>query len=46
MLFRRLYDDDLAQASYLIACQQTGEALVVDPSREVVAYMRAAVRQI
>ena len=42
MLFRRLYDDDLAQASYLIGCQQTGEALVIDPSREVVAYMRAA----
>ena len=42
MLFRRLYDDDLAQASYLIGCQVTGEALVVDPSREVVRYLRAA----
>src|SRR5688572_26293716 len=42
MLFRRLYDDDLAQASYLIGCQQTGEALVIDPSREVVTYLRAA----
>ncbi len=42
MLFRRLYDDDLAQASYLIGCQATGEALVVDPSREVVRYLRAA----
>src|SRR5687767_5383874 len=42
MLFRRLYDEDLAQASYLIGCQQTGEALVIDPSREVVVYMRAA----
>ena len=42
MLFRRLYDDDLAQASYLIGCQQTGEALVIDPLREVVGYLRAA----
>ena len=42
MLFRRLYDDDLAQASYLIGCQATGDALVVDPSREVVRYLRAA----
>ena len=42
MLFRRLYDDDLAQATYLIGCQATGEALVVDPSREVVRYLRAA----
>ena len=42
MLFRRLYDDDLAQAGYLIGCQATGEALVVDPSREVVRYLRAA----
>ena len=34
MLLRRYYDDTLAQASYLIACQATGEALVVDPLRD------------
>ncbi|MDL1879359.1 hypothetical protein FBQ85_29970, partial [Cytophagia bacterium CHB2] len=31
MLFRMLYDDKLAQASYLIGCQRTGEALIIDP---------------
>ena len=31
MLFRMLYDDKLAQAAYLIGCQRTGEALIVDP---------------
>lgn len=39
MLFKRFYDDDLAQASYLIGCQQTGEALVVDPRRDVRCYL-------
>ena len=42
MLFLRLYEDEIAQASYLIACQQTGEAIVVDPSRDVGRYLRAA----
>ena len=30
MLFKCFYDDNLAQASYLIACEQTREAIVVD----------------
>ncbi|WP_125098854.1 MBL fold metallo-hydrolase [Leucobacter chromiireducens] len=34
MLLERMYDDDLAQASYLIGCQATGEALLVDPRRD------------
>ena len=34
MFFRRFYDDQLAQASYLLGCQATGEALVVDPNRQ------------
>ena len=42
MLFRRFYDAKLAQASYLIGCQQTGEAVVVDPSRDVQQYLDAA----
>lgn len=42
MFFRRLYDDQLAQASYLLGCQATGEALVVDPNRRVDAYLEAA----
>lgn len=42
MLFRRLYDDTLAQASYLIGCQRTGEAIVVDPLRDPERYLHAA----
>lgn len=42
MLFRPLYDPKLAQASYLVGCQQTGEAIVVDPSRDAGQYLAAA----
>ena len=45
MLFRMLYDDKLAQASYLIGCQRTGEALVIDPQRDVERYLTAAQRE-
>ena len=42
MLLRRFYDAPLAQASYLVGCQATGEALVVDPNRDVAHYLAAA----
>ena len=42
MLLRYLYDAHLAQASYLIGCQATGEALVVDPHRLLDVYHAAA----
>src|SRR4051812_11853089 len=42
MLFRRLYDDSLAQASYLIACQASKEAIIVDPRRDPATYLDAA----
>ena len=42
MLVRRFYDDRLAQASYLIACQRTGEAIVLDPARDITSYLDAA----
>jgi hydroxyacylglutathione hydrolase len=45
MFFRRFYDEGLAQASYLLGCQATGQALVVDPNREVNAYLQAAERE-
>ena len=35
MLLERIYDEDLAQAGYLIGCQAKGEALVVDARRDV-----------
>jgi hydroxyacylglutathione hydrolase len=42
MLLRYFYDAKLAQASYFVGCQQTGEALVVDPARDVEPYLKAA----
>jgi hydroxyacylglutathione hydrolase len=45
MYFERFYDTKLAQASYLIGCQDTGEALVVDPNRDVEQYVAAATRE-
>ena len=39
MLFERFYDEDLAQASYVIACQRSGEAIVVDPRRDIDTYL-------
>ncbi|PPH28801.1 rhodanese-like domain-containing protein [Rathayibacter sp. AY1F9] len=44
MLLERFYDDDLAQASYLIGCQATGDAVVVDPRRDVQVYLDTAAR--
>jgi hydroxyacylglutathione hydrolase len=42
MFFQRFYDAKLAQASYLIGCQQTGEAAIVDPNRDIEQYLAAA----
>lgn len=42
MLLKRFYDDKLAQASYLVGCAATGEALVIDANRDVEQYIRAA----
>lgn len=45
MILQRFYDDKLAQASYLIGCSATGEALVIDPLRDVEPYLAAAQRE-
>lgn len=42
MLLDRFHDDQLAQTSYLLGCEKTGEAIVVDPARDVERYVRAA----
>lgn len=42
MIFRRFYDDALAQASYMIACQSSSEAIVVDANMNTETYLRAA----
>ncbi len=42
MLLKYFYDNSLAHASYLVGCQRTGEAVVIDPSRSVDQYLEAA----
>ena len=44
MILERFYDEKLAQASYLVGCEATGEALVVDPNRDVEPYVERAAR--
>lgn len=42
MILKRFYDEKLAQASYLIGCARTGEACVIDPSRNLEQYLDVA----
>ncbi|MHA3683781.1 MBL fold metallo-hydrolase [Leucobacter sp. HY1908] len=44
MLLERIYDEDLAQASYFIGCQVNGEAIVVDPRRDTDVYLDLAAK--
>ncbi|MGB3375752.1 MAG: MBL fold metallo-hydrolase [Microbacterium sp.] len=44
MLLERIYDEDLAQASYFIGCQAKGEAIVIDPRRDIDVYLDLAVK--
>jgi hydroxyacylglutathione hydrolase len=45
MFLRLLYDEKLAHSSYLIGCQASGEAIVVDPNRNCDRYMDLARRE-
>jgi hydroxyacylglutathione hydrolase len=42
MFFQHIYDKTLAQASYLVGCQKTGEAIVIDAKRDVDTYIDIA----
>lgn len=42
MFFQHVYDKSLAQASYLIGCQVTGEAIVIDAQRDMDVYLKIA----
>lgn len=42
MFFEHIYDKSLAQGSYLIGCQATGESIVVDAKRDVDTYLEIA----
>ena len=45
MFFKRFYDTDLAQASYMVGCQKTGECLVIDAVRDISPYLAEAEAQ-
>jgi hydroxyacylglutathione hydrolase len=41
-MFQRYFDAGLAQASYLLACDRTHDAAIIDPRRDVDIYLAAA----
>jgi hydroxyacylglutathione hydrolase len=45
MLFRQYVDPKLAQYAYLVGCQASGEALLIDPLRDIDQYVEAAERE-
>ncbi len=42
MLFRQIFDEKLAQYAYLVGCPTTGEALLIDPERDIDQYVDLA----
>jgi len=42
MFLRQLFDPSLAQYSYLVGCQKTGEACIIDPERDARRYLELA----
>ena len=45
MLLKYFYDKALAHASYLVGCQKTGEAILIDPDRNIDQYLDMARRE-
>lgn len=45
MLLRYFYDEKLAHASYLVGCQKTGEAAIIDPMRNIEPYIQLAEKE-
>lgn len=42
MFFQQIFEEKLAQYAYLIGCQKTGEAIIVDPMRDIARYQHIA----
>lgn len=42
MFLRQVFDPALAQYAYLIGCQRTGQALIIDPERDIDRYVKLA----
>lgn len=45
MYFKHIYDNSLAQGSYMIGCQKTGETIVIDAKRDVDTYLEIAKKE-
>jgi hydroxyacylglutathione hydrolase len=45
MLLKYFYQPKLAHASYMVGCQATGEAIIVDPGRDLEPYLAEAEAQ-
>jgi len=42
MFFKQFFDKKLAQTSYMVACQKTKEAILIDPKRVLDEYAEVA----
>ena len=42
MILRRIFDPALAQASYLVGCRATGDAIIIDPACDIDRYLTLA----
>ena len=42
MIFRQVFDPELAQYAYLLGCQRTREAVIIDPERDINRYLQMA----
>lgn len=42
MFFQHIFEKSLAHSSYLIGCQAEGEAIVIDPKRDIDIYLKIA----
>jgi hydroxyacylglutathione hydrolase len=45
MFFEQVYERGLAQASYIVGCQASGTAIVIDPRRDIDPYLSIARRE-
>jgi hydroxyacylglutathione hydrolase len=44
MFFEQIFEEKLAQYAYLIGCQRTGEAIIIDPMRDIKRYEELAAK--
>lgn len=45
MLFKQIYEEKLSQYAYLIGCQASGDAIIVDPMRDIDRYQNIAEKE-